>query len=244
MVALRKILSICFVISSVLVSGCFDSYEKGDRWINVDPFTNIKLHSVFAVTLIQGNSYNVELIGDKDVIQDVQVNVTDGELELTDNSRYKWTAPESTHIEVKITAPSFHTVIAEQSYSLSNVGALQIDEFYLWNYPEVKISDINLSVKGKYLFYWNNWLAGGKLIIQGSVDTFHASNYALHIINASELQTKATTLHSYGRENCSVNVSEHFEYSLKGPGDIILYGNPAEVILLERTSTGKLITGN
>jgi hypothetical protein len=245
MVAKRKKYTfLIFTLILPLINGCFDTYKPVERRVNVEPFTTIHLESVFSVVLTQSNEYYVDIIADEDVMSEIHAEVRDGMLELKNNSKYKWTAPESAHIKVVISAPSFRNFHADQSYALSNEGELIIDEFNIVNYPEVKISEVDLNVNGRYFFYWNNWLAGGKLKLRGQIQTLYASNYALHIIDARDLASENATLHNFGRETCTVNVSNHFEYSLNGPGNIVLFGNPAQRVLLEKTSTGKLVEGH
>jgi hypothetical protein len=243
MVTVKKHISILSLAILLLLNGCLDSYERAERIFDVQPFESIRLKSVFTVVLKQANEYSVQVTADKDVIDEIKVEVNDaGVLELTNHAKLKWTSPESAHIRVTINSPVFQQLVADESYALSSAGEITFDELYIINNAVVKISDIDLQVKGNYLLYWNNWLAGGKLALRGEVESLDAHNYALHIIDAKDLHARSAIVRNFGRENCVVNVSEHFEYSLNGPGNIILYGNPSEVVLMEKTSSGKLIT--
>jgi hypothetical protein len=241
MVEIKKYIGVMMWLLTCALSACDESHEIVTRQVSVQAFESVKINSVFSVTLNQGNEYSVEITADEDIINKIEIDVIDGAVVLTNRAKYKWTSPETSRVEVKITAPTFYSFEAVESYSLKNVGELQIDALAITNHPEVKISEIDLTLHANTLVYWNNWLAGGKLIVRGNVQNLEAWNYALHIIDAGDLVSQNVILHNYGRENCTVNVSEHFEYSLMGPGNIYLYGNPAEVIQLEKSSTGKLI---
>jgi hypothetical protein len=243
MVAVKKHIAIFLWAVFLLLSGCLDSYERTERTFDVQPFQTIRLKSVFSVVLRQANEYSVHVTADRDIIDEIKVEVNDaGVLELSNDARLKWTSPERARIQVTINSPYFQQFVADESYSLSTSGEITFDELFIINNAVVKISDVNLQVNGKYLLYWNNWLAGGKLELHGQVESLEAHNYALHLIDARDLHATNAIVHNFGRENCAVNVSGHFEYSLNGPGNIILYGNPSEVVLLEKTSSGQLIT--
>jgi hypothetical protein len=241
MVDLRKSWCVIIVAVTSQLFSCGDSYEKSERQITVSPFDQVNLKSVFSVILRQGSGYSVDIVADEDIIDEISVEVVDGVLHLTDGSTYKWTAPKSTRIVVTITAPELFGFTAEHSYSLTSIGQLKFEELHIINGADVKLSEIDLNVSGRYLLYWNNWLAGGKLKLTGDIELLEASNYALHIIDAKDLMAEYAVFHNYGRENCSVNVSAQLEYSLMGPGDIIVYGNPTNIVELDKSSTGKLI---
>jgi hypothetical protein len=239
---MKFILKILFTL--FLLSSCLDDYEERVRVETVPGFNVIRLQSVFTVILKNGSEYSISIAGDDDVISEIELKSTGDTLTFINHAKRKWTNPDGNKVTVEVTAPSFKTFISEQSYALYSAGELVIDEFYIWNGQEVKVSEIDLDVEGNYLFYWNNWLAGGKLTVTGSVESAQMYNYALHVIEAGDLHSNHTIIYNFGRENCEVNAKNRLQYGINGPGNIIVYGHPSEIIMLERTSTGQLITGH
>jgi hypothetical protein len=236
--------NIRFLFALVILSSCFNDYEERTRIETVPAFNVIRLQSVFTVVLRTDSEYSVTIVGDDDVISEIELKSDEGTLFLLNHAKGTLMNPERNTVVVEIAAPYFHTFISEDSYALSTAGTLTFDHFYIWNYPEVKVSEIKMDVDGGFLFYWNNWLAGGKLTLTGNVESTDLRNDALHLIDASDLVSNYTTIHNYGREDCEVRATTALQYRLNGPGNIVVYGHPPEMVLLEKTSTGKLIIAN
>jgi hypothetical protein len=233
--------NIRFLFGLAMLSSCLNDYEERTRVETVPAFNIIQLQSVFTVVLRSDTEYSVTIVGDDDVISEIELKSVGDTLFLLNHARGKLMNPERNTVVVEIAAPYFRTFISEESYALSTAGTLTFDRFYIWNYPEVKVSEITMDVDGDFLFYWNNWLAGGKLTLTGNVESTELRNDALHLIDASDLVSNYTTIHNYGREKCEVRALTSLQYSLHGQGDIIVYGHPPEMVLLEKTSTGQLI---
>ena len=233
-----------FLAGFLALSSCMNDYEERIRAETVPAFKVIKLQSVFTVILKNDSEYSVSIIGDDDVISEIELISADETLTLINHAKGKLTNPERNKVTLEISAPDFQTLIAEESYVLYSAGRLTFNEFSVWNFPEVKVSEVSLDVEGHHFFYWNNWLAGGKLILKGNIESVEMHNYALHLIEARNLNSNYTTIFNYGREDCEVRARTQLQYSLNGPGNIIVYGHPPAMVLMERTSTGQLILGD
>lgn len=226
-----------------IFTGCVDDFDPRTREEATNPFHVIRLKAVANVILKNGTEYAVKVVADNDIIDQIKTVSESDTLLISNSAKGKWLNPERNYIVIEITSPEFRTFISDVSYSLRSDGTLSFNEFFVWNFYDVKISDIQLEMDGNYFFYWNNWLAGGKLETSGKLQTAYFNNYALHVIDASKLKAENVTMIQYGREDCSVRATAHLDYALNGPGNIILYGDPTTV-LLEKTSTGSLIHGD
>jgi len=180
-------------------------------------------------------------MGDAAEIQNIECEVKNDTLVLQDLNKGKWLRPQSNHITLLISSPDLYSIVADESYALSNIDTLTYGTLSITNFPRVKISDISLQLNGTYFAYWNNWLSGGNLVLSGKATAAELWNFALHQINAENLKSEIVTIHNFGKLDCKVNATVQLDYSLDGPGNIILYGDPPHINLLESTSTGKLI---
>lgn len=238
-----KKLSHTVLVLFLVATGCIDDFDERIREQDANPFHVIRLKAVANVVLKNAPEYSIKIIADNDVINEIAAVAENDTLLITNSAKGKWLNPERNYIVIEISAPEFHTFISDVSYSLKTDGVLAINDFYLWNFYDVKISDVKLELAGNYFYYWNNWLAGGKLEVAGVVNSAYFNNYALHVIEARELFAQNVTMLQYGREDCYLRAESRLEYSLNGPGDIVLYGDP-QTVLIEQTSTGRLVAGN
>lgn len=220
---------------------CTSDFEQATRIERTAPFEDIRLASVFSVSLIQDTVYSVTTLADVSVLSDIAVSVEDGTLQLHNTNAGSWLDPEKNKVEVIIRAPSFHQLIAEESYSLHTPYGVKVPHFIIINDEKVKITDITLDIECSSLLYWNNWLAGGRLVISGHAQSAELHNYALHVIDASKFEVSHLLFYNNGRENCEIHATARLDYTLNGPGNLLQHGLPSEVNLLEKTSSGQLI---
>jgi hypothetical protein len=232
------------LIFLISLTACIDDYEARVKTEPLSSFTTIRLKGVFDVVLKNDDSYSITITADDDVINEIDADVISDTLIISNGAKGKWLNPERNRVRIQLSAPLFYTLIAEDSYSLTNEGELTITDFFIWNYSEVKVSEIDMSVNGSTFYYWNNWLAGGKISVSGEVENLYINNYALHLVDTRNLVTHYTWVSNYGREDCIVYAGSRLDYILNGPGNIIYYGNPSEINLVEKTSSGQLIQGH
>ena len=231
------------LLASVLISSCSDEYLEARRTVPLSPFTTTEIHSVFSVYLVQDNFYGVEIVADDDIINSIDATIQGQVLSLIDNRGVKWTSPESNEVKVYVHSPDHGTISAYSTYSLYSVNPIT-SNLAIIHQPNVRFSEIDLTLDNDSFYYWNNYMCGGKLTIRGQCENFDINNYALHQVNASELTAQSGFISTYAKADCRVNVTGQLTYSLNGQGNIYVYGNPDDLIMQEHTSTGRLIRVN
>ena len=238
-----KAKSYIILLALASLSSCSDEYLEARRSVPLSPFTTTEIHSVFSVYLVQDNFYGVEIVADDDIINQIDATVQGDVLTLVDNRSVKWTTPESNEIKIYVHSPDHGTVDAHSTYSLYSVNAITSD-LVIFHQPNVRFSEIDLTLDNNSFYYWNNYMCGGKLTLRGTCGSFEINNYALHQVNASELTAQSGLVNTYAKADCWVNVTGQFTYRLHGQGNIYVYGNPNELIMQEHTSSGRLIRVN
>lgn len=203
----------------------------------------IDINSVFSVYLVQDTSYAVEILADVNVIDHIDARINGDVLVLTNNSRQKWMHPESNKVKVYVHSTNHRQVNANSTYALYSVNALTSD-LAVVNEADVKFSEIDLTLNGNAFSYWNNYLCDGRLTLRGQCGNLEIHNFALHQVNAVDLNAQSGVITSYARADCRVYVTGQLTCSLHGQGNIYVYGNPTEIIIKEQTSTGQVIRVN
>jgi hypothetical protein len=234
----------CLLFGLMALASCGDKYEETTRSVPVSPFTTLHINSVFNIYLVEDTQYMVEVVGDEDAVGQIEASVEGEALTLTDHNKRKWLKPEENKIKVYVHSPEHNMIYAKSSYSLQSVNTIASSQLYIVNQPEVKVSEIDITIDCQFVVYWNNYLAGGHLILKGRCEDMEINNYALHSVNTVALNTRRGVINSYAKGDCEIYVTERLEYQLEGPGNIYLYGNPAEIVLLDQTPAGRLIKMN
>lgn len=231
-------------ITALLLSSCMDQYKETTKVVSVSPFSTLQINSVFSVYLVQDTLYSVKIEADDDVVNQVEARVERDVLSLTDNNKQKWMNPENNKIKVYVHSPNHYWINASSSYSLYSTNTITSDELHIVNEGAVKLTEIDLSINCLYFSYWNNYLAGGKLTVTGKCENFQIDNYGLHLVNTVGLNARTGLITNYAKADSRIYASERLECNLHGTGNIYVYGNPAEIILKEHTSSGQVIRVN
>lgn len=231
------------LLASIFLSSCSDEYREATRTVPLSPFTTIDLKSVFSIYLVEDTFYGVDIVGDVDVVDHIDAGVQGDVLSLVDKSKLKWIHPESNKVKVYVHSPNHGTINAYTTYSLYSINAITSD-LSIVNQPDVKFSEIDLTLNSNYFRYWNNYLCGGKLTLRGQCESFDINTYALHQVSAVDLKAQSGIISTYAKADCRVQVGGQLTCSLHGQGNIYVYGNPTELIIKEQTSTGQVIRMN
>ena len=66
---------VVFLILIVTLFASCDDYRESKKISAVEPFSTIQFHNVFDIVVVSGNSNEVEVIGDVDVMPAIEVSV-------------------------------------------------------------------------------------------------------------------------------------------------------------------------
>lgn len=231
------------LLASILLSSCTDEYNETSRTVPLPPFTTIQINSVFSVYLVQDTIHAVDIVADVNVVNHIDARIEADVLVLTNNSSQKWMHPESNKVKVYVHSSNHGQINASSAYALYSVNTITSD-LAVVNEPDVKFSEIDLTLNSNSFSYWNNYLCDGKLTLRGQCGNIEINNFALHQVNAVDLMAQSGVVTSYAKADCRVNVTGQLTCSLFGQGNIYVYGNPAEIIIKAQTSTGQVIRVN
>ncbi|MDZ4724489.1 MAG: head GIN domain-containing protein [candidate division Zixibacteria bacterium] len=174
------------------------SGEIVSKTFDLEPFTVIESDAAINITIVVGGSQTVSLSFDDNLINNLELEVHNGILEISGRGSYS--AEKSG--ELVITMPKLEEIDTRGS------GSIEIAEF-----------------KGGRFFFHNS--GSGNFRASGTVDELDIDLDGSGNIDTRELIAKEVTVSLDGSGNIRVFAQDSFDGSLNGSGNIYYYGNPS-----------------
>lgn len=188
---------------------------------NVSGFSSVSFGVSGEVIINIGNSYSVELEGDKGYINEIETEVVGDDLRI---KRDKWFDSGNKKVIVRITMPSL------DGMKLSGSGRMTVDDPLRGNDLEVVISgsgkaflrdvalgEVECSISGSGSLYiaGNGTIGDLEIAISGSGD-----------LRGEETRVDTLDARISGSGSCDCHVEKMLRASISGSGDIRYAGNP------------------
>lgn len=238
-----------FPLLLIFGSACEDELTMASRTESLDEFSLIELNDVFDVYLAEGSENKIEIVADGKILPDIVVKNDSGKVSLSNRSTGKWISPADNRVSLYFSLVSGKkerdlVLIVNETCKIQSVNTIHLNAMQIINHPRPKLMEIDLSVDCNHFFYWNNFQCGGKVSLRGVAASVDIRSFAMMTVDASKLLVMNANIENSSKGDCRVNVSDKIEYSIYGTGNIYLSGNPPEIILKEKTSSGRLIPVN
>ena len=228
------------LVLTMLVFSCgTDEAEDATRYTALSPFDEIQVNGVFHIFLGQDTVFSISISGNKDIIEGVKYTIENRILSLTNETKMMWLKPADNDVEVLINADRLKKVVANEASLIETVNPIITDEFGL--ITGKKYCEANLELNNNIFYFWNNFPCGGKITLTGNTRSLRIWNFVIMAVDASSLAADHALIENHSVGDCKVLVKDMLEYSIYGKGNIYLYGNPNQIILKEKTSSGELI---
>ncbi len=209
------------------------------RFSELSPFTEIEFNNCFDVYLNEDTIYSIEIIANEEMIGDIAFEVQDSVLMINNYASGKWLTPRKNKIQLYINSKQLSKVNANETCNIETISPITSNEFCL--VLKSKANEASLELACNSFCYWNNFPCGGKLTLSGTVENLTLWNFAIMYVDAKNLIAKNALVENNSEGDCEVTVTNKLEYSIKGTGNIHLYGSPLEIIKIDLTSSGQLI---
>ena len=219
-------LKLSFLFILFLLSSC--KKEITHRYLQLASFDQIELNDAFEVFLSEANNASAEIIGYENIIGHIDLKVENNILSIANNKNVKWLSPGKNKIMIYINSPPLKKIVAAEGCNIQTLTPITSEEFGLILTGKANEATLELGVNTFY--YWNNIPCGGKLTLSGKAETLKIWNFALMSVDAKSLTSKNAIVENSSAGDCEVNVLNKLEYSIKGKGNIHLYGTPLEII--------------
>lgn len=232
------------LIGSLTLSCEEQEYKEVTHYEDLPPFQEVELNSVFEVYLIQDSTYSLKIAADEGVIKNVIFSLEEGVLTIENTSNIKWINPGSNKVKLYIRSNRLRAIRPNETCYMKSLNPIISDEFKIIMGHHPKLAEIDLELNNDTFYYWNNHQCGGKLTLTGKTRRLMAYTFGYMSIDAVGLSADYALLENNSKGDCNVWVNHKIECSIRGVGNIYLYGNPGEVVLNEQTSEGELIHMN
>ena len=226
------------VLSGVLFSSCKKDSLVKSSFTTLPPFKEIVLENPFDVFLKEDTTYSVEVIADERVLENMNIRVEDSILKIGNTSSFKWLRPKDNTIELYINSRPLKEIRVAETCNIHTLNPITSDEFGL--VISTKANQANLELNCNTFYTWNNFSSGGNLTLRGNTEILKIWNFAIMSVDAQDLIAQHAIVENSSQGDCSIWAEDFLEYSIKGIGDIHIYGSP-EIIERQVTSSGRLI---
>lgn len=236
---MKQIVYTLLILSAVSLFSCKKSMEEVTIEKSLNEFDTLTVNSVFDIRLTQGTENSIRLEGAQKILENVEIRVENNTLTLSNSFKGNWLHPKKNKIKVYITTNGIQRINSNETSNIQTTNALTGDEIGL--VMTSKLNEASLEVSCNSFYFWNNHPCGGKVVLTGQTNELKVWNYALMAIDASGLNTPIASVENNSKGDCRIQCFSKLTYSILGSGNIYLTGNPAEIIKVTESSSGKLI---
>lgn len=202
-------------------------------------FDTLTLNSVFEVHLIQGTENKIRLEGAKKILEKINLTFDKNTLVIENSYQGNWMHPSKNKVKLHITINQISRINANETCNIQTDNTLIGDEIGL--VMTSKLNEATLDINCNSFYYWNNFPCGGRINLSGNVNDLKIWNVALMAVDASDLIANYVIVDNASKGDCKVTCLNALTYKLSGEGNLYVRGNPAQIVKIEESSTGKLI---
>lgn len=213
--------NLLLIIFALLFSSAGMAQDRQKR--DIDGFKSLSLGVAGDLYLKQGNSFSVELEGDKDLLEVIETEVRNGRLVIR---RSNWRIMRNAQVTVYITMPEINGLSVSGSGTLEAKGPVNGD-------------DLDISVSGSGKIILNDLKAervdcsisgSGNIRLKGSANDYvELSISGSGKFDGEEFRTGDMEIDISGSGNCRCWVEGDLEARVSGSGDIYYKGDTKRV---------------
>lgn len=218
---------------------CQKEEETTSKKVMLHAFHSLVLNEAFEVYLIEGNEYSLAMEGAESFMAKMEFQVNDSILTIDNTKGTKWTNPQNNIPKLWVSCPQLKYVKANESCDIKTTNPITTYEFGI--VLGSKANTANLQFDNEVVYYWNDFPCGGKLTLSGKTKELKLWNTAIMTVNASTLSAEKGFIENASKGDCIVQISNYLEYKIEGEGDIVVFGNPQQIIEKGKENSGQLI---
>ena len=224
---------------ALMFASCEKEYVEKRITVDLPAFEQVELYQTFEVYLIEDSTFFVEVVGDENFVDHAIFDVVDGILKIDNDKSLKWASPGNNVVKLYIHSNPLRSLSAKVACNIQTITPITSWEFQLILGGKVNQADLELACNT--FWYWNEFPCGGHVRLRGTADIAAIWNFALMTVDAKDLIARNAKVENSSKGRCEVQVTNKFEYSITGVGDIHLHSQPNEILVGEVSSSGQLI---
>lgn len=235
------------VLSIFAMVTTFSCNRNGDgeiisREMPAGNFNVLTVDGMFNVFLIQDTFCSVEFLGEKRNVDRCKAELLNGELVVSGSKRGEFLHPNEMVTEVYIHVDSLTRINVHEDCNI------QTDQRPLAGHEigmvvDTRFMEADIEVSTDIFYYWNN-PNGSHLNLTGRTDELKIWNAGLGSVDATQLTADYILIDNGSQSDCKVRCVQRLEYSLTNTGNIIYFGNPADIVPNLTSGTGELLKGD
>jgi hypothetical protein len=213
------------IISTLLLCFLFFSLEstaqKEQR--QVSGFEKVSMGIAGDLYLRQGSSFNLELEGDSDDLEDVITEVRSGTLDIKYKNNRGWKFGRD-RITIYLTMPEISSVSLGGSGKVIGENTIESDDLYLSVSGSGRIKldleadDLTQKISGS-----------GNIVVSGEADRAEVSISGSGNLDALDLEVDHYEVRISGSGKCRINVGDSLEANISGSGSVYYKGDPDKI---------------
>lgn len=220
-----KKISIIASIALVLASSCMIAGTKGNGHVvsktyNETGFRNIDVSAAMKVYLTQGDTYEVKIEAEDNILDLIKVE-KEGD-KLVFKFKNNISVSPTKDIVIHVTAPDFHELGASGAGGFVSTGVIKTNELLvdLSGATKVKlnveVNKINIDASGS-----------SKIILAGNANQLGVDGSGSTKVEAYDLKTQKTTIDISGSGGANVYAERELNVEISGAGNVNYKGNPS-----------------
>lgn len=195
--------------------------------IEVTSFEKIIVHRDVELIISEGPEFEVTIESGENLINDIEVNVVNGQLELTDNNSCNFVR-EYGITKVFVTAPNIMEIRNSSQYEVSSVGIL--------NYPDLKLISEDFNALQEFT------VGDFRLQVNSTSIQIVSNNISSYYISGQSENLNIGFFAGAGRFEGADLIAQNIDVFHRGSNDMIV--NPQQSLTGELRGTGDLISLN
>lgn len=237
------VLATSLAIGSLFLTSCRKEGAQDIVFVDVPvaAFHSINIYGPFTVRLIQDNGNFITFSGENKHVKSCTAVVSDSTLTIDGDVRGEFLHPGEAGITVYIHCDTIRLLNVKEDCEVYTDDALRGDEIGM--IVNTRSFSGNLQLDCRTFYFWNN-PNGTNLILSGTTQELKLWNVGLCTIDAQQLNSDYVLIDCGSQNNCKVHANQKLEYSLTSIGNVIYFGNPAEIVPISTPGSGQLIKGD
>jgi hypothetical protein len=204
----------------------------------LDDFNEIYIEDIFEVVLIQDTICKIELVGGSNLLPDVEFNVSDNKLNISNNYGGNWSRNYE-RIKVYLSLKNITLLRLNESSNISCIDTLTLPKLTVYSINDY--SDISLTLNCDNFYIVNSSTSGGYFTIIGEGINSGIWSRGSCIIDAQKFETVKTNIKNESIGNCYAGICQTLEVEILNSGNVYYKGNPETITYINEQAKEQLI---
>lgn len=230
----------------ILTAGCRDAFNeclsgKGKiktQRIGLYPFQNVKVRDNISLELLNGPYFEMEVTAGEHVIEGLGIEITNGTLNLRNNSTCPILKDPWDAIEIKLTTPDLDTIFIENHGEIKSLIPFKTNNLVLR--ISESPSQVSLEVDSKFIRV-ENLTGTGDITIRGYSQTADCYHAGFGTIDFRYLVCDEIHINTVSANHCYVRAGNDYFFAVVGGKGNIYYHNDPVRLDMKQEGSGKLI---